>query len=172
MNLERLRILIAPALAGLFLALALCTFAVRRPGATGIVLPMTRVRMNPAGDCADADRWTVVLLHKDGSYWINEDRVPTDELGSQLAAIYAGRKYKTVWMFADPDVSYGQFAQFYDIVSSSTPNLYIDLRTPRTQEELQHCPLGGSCGMEWPDHTFVPCVARALPKLRPPTARR
>jgi biopolymer transport protein ExbD len=156
----RLRSLIAPAMASLFLMLSLCAFVVQRPPSVGMHLLLPRVRTNPIDDCSGVDRWIVVLLHKNGSYSINEEQVPVGELGSRLGEIYENREHKMILMFSDPEVSYGEFAKFYSTVASSTSNLRIDLRTRQLQAELQKCPPGGSCGLEWPDHTYVPCVAR------------
>jgi hypothetical protein len=128
--------------------------------------------MNPVNDCTGVDRWIVVLLHKDGSYWINEEQVPASELRTRLGKIYENREYKFILMFSDPDVSFGEFASFYNAVASSTSNLRIDLRTRQIQAELQQCPRGGSCGLDWPDHTFMPCVARPFLELVPRRARR
>jgi hypothetical protein len=112
------------------------------------------------------DRWIVVLLHKDGSYWINDDQVPARELGLRLTEIYENRKYKLIYMFSDPDVSFGEFAKFYSIVESSTSGLRIGLRTRQLQAQLRRCPPGSSCGLEWSDGMYIPCVWREIP-LRP-----
>jgi hypothetical protein len=83
-----------------------------------------------------------------------------------LGEIYENREYKLIYMFVDPDVSYGEFARFYGTVASSTPGLRIGLRTRQMEAEFQQCPQGSSCGLEWPDHTFIPCVERQI-LLRP-----
>jgi biopolymer transport protein ExbD len=163
MDLNRLRALVAAPMASLFLILTLCAFLLQRPGAVGMHVPLPKVRTVPYDDCEGVDRWVVVLLHKDGSYWINETQVPADELRSKLGEIYENRKYKLIYMFSDPDVSYGEFANFYSIVESSTTELRIGLRTRQLEAQLQQCPLGSSCGLEWPDHMYIPCVERQIP---------
>jgi biopolymer transport protein ExbD len=171
MDLSRLRALVAAPLASLFLVLVLCTFEVRRPVSAGIHVPITRVRTDPIDSCEGVDRWIVVLLHKDGSAWINEAPVPAGELRSRLAEIYENRKYKLIYMFSDPDVSFGEFANFYNTVASSTSDLQIGLRTRKLEAQLERCPLGSSCGLEWPDHTYIPCVERQI-LLRPVRIQR
>lgn len=167
MDLNRLRSFLAAPLAALFLILVLCVFAVQTPPSVGMHVPLPKVRTVPHNECESADRWIVVQLHKDGSTWINENQVRADELGSELTEIYENRRYKFIYMFSDPDVPFGQFANFYNIVLSSTKDLRIGLRTRRLEAQLQDCPLGSSCGLEWSDHAFIPCVERQIP-LPPP----
>jgi biopolymer transport protein ExbD len=163
MDLNSLRALLAAPLAGLFLLLTLCAFVLQRPGSAGMHLPITQVRAVPYDDCEGVDRDIVVLLHKDGSYWLNEEQVSSSELGLILGEIYEYRRYKLIYMFVDPDVSYGEFARFYGKVASSTPGLRIGLRTRQMEAEFQQCPQGSSCSLEWTDHTYIPCVERRIP---------
>jgi len=167
MDLNHLRALFAAPLAALFLILALCTFALQRPSSVGMYLPITRVRTIADYDCPGVDRTIIVLLRKDGSYWINETQVPANELRPRLAEIYENREEKILPLFADPEVSYGQFADFYSKVESSTSNLHIILRTRQLQAQLGLCPAFGSCGIDWPDHRYTPCVYRPSPFLNP-----
>jgi biopolymer transport protein ExbD len=154
----RFRTLIAPAMASLFLLLSLCAFVAQGPVSVGMNLPVLQVRDIPSYDCPGVDRSIYVQLHKDGSYWINETQVPANELRFKLSEIYEYRKEKYILMFPDTDVSYGEFANFYNVVSSSTSNLHIILRTRQLQAQLNLCPPFGSCGLDWPDHTYLPCV--------------
>ena len=175
MDLNRLRLLVAAPMAGLFLVLSLCALVQQRPASVGIFIPMIRVRTIPDYDCPGVDRWIVVQLHKDGSYWINEEQVPANELRPRLTEIYENRKYKLIYMFSDPDVSFGEFASFYNTVASSTSDLRIGLRTRQLQEQFEKCPLESSCGLEWPDKTYIPCVWRPtlpLPEPNPRHAQR
>jgi biopolymer transport protein ExbD len=160
-------------MASLFLVLVLCAIALQRPVSAGMELPVTQVRAVPHDDCEGVDRDIVVLLHKDGSYWLNEEQASARELGPMLGEIYENRKYKLIYMFVDPDVSYGEFARFYSTVASSTPDLRIGLRTRQMEAEFQQCPQGSSCGLEWPDQTYIPCVERrVLPRPVRRLARR
>ncbi|MGA3373654.1 MAG: hypothetical protein ABSC48_18045 [Terracidiphilus sp.] len=167
MDLFRLRALIAPVMASLFLVLSLCAFVLPRPASAGMHLPVLRVWAIPGYDCPGVDRWIVVQLHKDGSYWINETQVPANELRAKLTEIYENRKEKYILMFPNTDVSFGEFANFYSAVVSSTSNLRIILRTRQLQEQLDLCPEFGSCGLDWPDRQYTPCVYRSLPERNP-----
>ena len=95
MDLNRLSSLVAAPMASLFLVLALCAFVGQRPGAVGMNLPIVQVRTVSYGDCEGVDRDIVVLLHKDGSYWLNEEKAPTGKLGSKLSEIYLRALLKT-----------------------------------------------------------------------------
>ncbi len=159
MDLDRLRSLLAAPMAGLFLILALCTFAVQRPASMGIQIPLLKVRTHPYKDCDFlSDRNIVVQLHNDGSTWINETRVSAGELRPRLAEIYENRMKKVIFVRPDPEVSFGNFADIYNEVASSTNDLHIILSTRQLDEELHKCPEGSSCGLEWPDRTYEPCV--------------
>jgi biopolymer transport protein ExbD len=172
MDLNRLRVLVAAPLASLFLVLVLCTFEVQKPVSVGMRIPLTRVQMISDYHCPGVDRTIVVLLHKDGSYWINETQVPAHELRTRLAEIYEDREEKILPLFADPDASFSEFADFYNKVASSTSNLHIILRTRQLQADLNLCPEFGSCGIDWPDHRYTPCVYRPSPMLNPHPAHR
>lgn len=145
-------------MAALFLILVICIFGVQRPVSVGMHVPVLRVRAVPGYDCPGIDRSIYVQLHKDGSYWLNEEQVSSNELRARLAEIYENREEKYILMFPDTNVSYGEFADFYDKVVSSTSDLHIILRTRKLQEQLDRCPKFGSCGLDWPDHTYLPCV--------------
>ena len=159
MDLDRLRSLLAAPMAGLFLILALCTFVLLRPASRGIQIPLLKVRAHPYKDCDFlSDRNIVVQLHNDGSTWINETRVSAGELRPRLAEIYENRMEKVIIILPEPEVSFGDFANMYNKVASSTSDLHIILRTRQLDKELLQCPEGSSCGLEWPDHKYVPCV--------------
>ena len=168
MDLNRFRLLLAAPMAGLFLVLGLCTFVLQRPGAVGMVLPLPIVRTVPSNDCVSINRSIVVLLHKDGSTWINETQVPAYELHSKLAEIYENRKYKLIYLLSDPDVSFGMFAGFYGIVASSTNDLRIVLFTRSIQAQSEHCPAGSCCSLYWPNHTSVSDEFISIPELIKP----
>ena len=171
MDLNRLRSLLAAPLASLFLILAFCTFELQKPPSVGMVLPLARVREIPGYNCPGVDRTIYAQLHKDGSYWINETQVPANELRLRLAEIYENRQEKILPISSDPDVSYGEFANFYSKVESSTSNLRIILRTRQLDAQLDLCSPSGSCGIDWPDRQYTPCFYRPSPFLRPNLTR-
>jgi len=165
----RLRSLIAPAMASLFLMLSLCAFVVQRPDSVGMHVPITKVRVHSYKDCDFlSDREIVIRLRKDGSTWINETRESPDKLRSVLAEIYDNREEKVIYMLPDPDVSFQEFADIYNKAASSTSDLHIVLSTHRLDKELDQCPQGSSCGLEWPDNTYEPCVWSNIRPVRIP----
>jgi biopolymer transport protein ExbD len=174
MDPNRFRSLLAVPLASLFLILVLCLFAVQRPPSVGMNLPLPRVRIDPISNCNFlSDRNIVVHLRKDGSIWINETQESPDELGHILTKIYENRDEKVIYMLSDPDISYGEFANIYNKVASSTNDLYIVLSTRQLNKEFQKCPSGVYCGLDWPDHTYQPCVwINIHPTLIPRQTRR
>ena len=121
----RLRSLIAPAMASLFLMLSLCAFVLQRPDSVGMHVPITKVRVH--------------------SY-----------------------EEKVIYMLPDPDVSFQEFADIYNKAASSTSDLHIVLSTHRLDKELDQCPQGSSCGLEWPDNTYEPCVWSNIRPVRIP----
>lgn len=151
-------------MASLFLVLSLCAFVVQRPKSVGMSVTILKVWVHPYKDCDFlSDRSIVVQLHKDVSIRINETRVSPDELRSRLALIYENREEKVVYILSDSDVSFGEFADIYNRVASSTSNLHIVLITRQLDKELQQCPSGYACGLEWHDHPYVPCAWANIP---------
>jgi hypothetical protein len=129
---------------------------------------MLRVRTVPFKDCDFlSDRRIVVQLHKDGSTWINETLVSHEKLGPVLAEIYEYRQEKEVYILSAPDVSFGQFADLYSAVSSSTSNLHIGLQTRQLRAQIQECPPGSYCELDWHGSTYIPCVWANVPVYLP-----
>jgi biopolymer transport protein ExbD len=156
MDLNRLRSLLAAPLASLFLILVLCTFAaVQKPKSVGMYVPLPKVRSVPFNYCDFlSGRSIVVKLHKDGSYWINETRESPEKLGPRLTEIYGNRAERVVYVLSDPDISFGEFADFYSTIASSTSDLHIVLRTRQFNGDILQCTQGSECGLYWPSHGF------------------
>jgi hypothetical protein len=104
-----------------------------------------------------SDRNVVVQLHNDGSSWINETHVSREKLGPILTEIYENRAEKVIYMLSDPDIPYGEFANFYKTVDSSTSNIHIVLLTPKMQALIQQCPADGVCELIWHDFADIFC---------------
>jgi biopolymer transport protein ExbD len=173
MDPNRLYALIAVPLAGLFLLMVLFTTGVHRPGSMGLHVPTIKVRVHPYKDCDFlSDRNIVVQIRQDGSIWINETQVSREKLRSTLTMIFEPREERVVYLLPSPDVSFGEFADIYNTVASSTRNLHIVLSTRQFDKELQQCPQDSVCGLEWPDHTSEPCVWANVPIYVAPIPRR
>jgi biopolymer transport protein ExbD/biopolymer transport protein TolR len=67
----------------------------------------------PAGDSPVA---VVLSVHRDGSVWINRDRVELAELGTKLQRIFAAREQNQQLLFfdAEDDVHYGDAMRVLD----------------------------------------------------------
>jgi biopolymer transport protein ExbD len=149
--------------------LSLCAFVVQRPASVGIHIPVTRVRTIPFSDCFD-DRDIFVQIHKDRSTWINQTRENPGKLGPVLSEIFQNRnEQRVVYVLPDPDVSFGEFADVYNKVALSTRDLHVGLITSQLKAQLDQCPLGSTCGFEWPDHGYThSCLYFNIPPVRIP----
>ncbi|MGA2890871.1 MAG: hypothetical protein ABSE51_22850 [Terracidiphilus sp.] len=158
MDLNHLGSLLAAPMASLFLVLSLCAFMLQGPrtvsGSVGMHVPTTRVRTIPLNDCFDG-RDIFVKIHNDGNTTINETRKRPDELGQMIAEIMQNRDQRVVYMLPDPDISFGEFADIYSRVASSTPDVHVGLITRQINKELRQCPEGSVCGLDWPDHGYA-----------------
>ena len=155
-------------MASLFLVLSLCAFVVQRPEPVGMQLPLPQVRMVPHRDCDFlSDRSIVVRLHKEGNIWINETQVSHEKLGPILTEIYENSAEKFIYIISDSDISYGEFANLYSTIVSSTNDLHIVLRTRQFDKEVLQCTQGSECGLFWPDHGFSGvCLYSLIPPVR------
>jgi len=151
MDLIRLRALVAAPLAGLFLVILLCTLAMQRPVSVGIDVPMTRVREIPIENCFSglSDRDLILRIKDDGTVWINETQEKRENIRPILSKIYGYRAERIAYLLIDPNVSYEEFADVYNLAASSTPNLHIGLLTRGIRNHVEHCPPGFGCTIEW-----------------------
>ena len=127
-------ILVACALA----ILATCVLVLRvlpslaQHGQEDEVLPVSvpKVRTFPLQDCYD-DRLVIVFINKDGSARINETPEPLDKLESTLSLIYQNREVRTevVFVYSDPEVSYGHFLSVYRRVVRGAMGVQMALLT-------------------------------------------
>jgi biopolymer transport protein ExbD len=166
----RLRVLIAPAMASLFLMLSLCAFMVQRPEPVGMHLLLPQVRAVPHEDCDFlSDRSIVVRLHRNGNIWINETQVSHERLGPILTEIYENRAEKFIYIVSDSDISYGEFANLYSSIVSSTNDLHIVLRTRQFDKEVLQCTQDSECGLFWSGHGFSGvCIYSLIPPVNVP----
>jgi len=169
MNMDRLATPLLASLVGVLLILSVCAFELEKPGSVGMHIPIPKVRALPFSECDYlSDRDIVVRIKRDGSTIINETPVPLGELKDRLAEIYQYRNWKLAYLNPDPDVSYGQFADVYDKVASSTVGLHVGLLTPQLEKESEKSQ--GTWGLFWPgDPEFHTCIfARPVEPVRFP----
>ena len=128
----------------------------RRPPALGVSVPVATVRTFPFKDCYD-DRSVWVLLLKDGSIRINETPIPRNELKLHISEIYTNRQEpNAAFMRVDPEVPYADFVDAYSDVVSGHHGLRVGVITTDLNRRLEACPKEASCGLDWPDHEYIP----------------
>ena len=152
MDPSRLRALIAPAMASLFLVLSLCAFVVRRPESVGMRIPLVPLHSEShlSGVC---NYMPIVLwLTADGKMWINVTEVSPDKLRARIAEIKEYSMDRRVYVVADPGVSYGKFADFLDRIVDATQNLQVVLLSGQLRREVEQGPtFEGLCVLESPE---------------------
>ncbi len=79
----------------------------------------------------------VLWLTRDGRMWMNDYEVPPDRLRARLAEVYEYRMLKNVYVVADSEVSYGQFADFMSRIVGASPNLNVILLSGQLRREVE-----------------------------------
>jgi hypothetical protein len=162
MGLERFRTLFALPLASLFLILLVCFFATQRPPSMGIRIATMRLRPAPLTNC-EFNGFTV-YLRSDGTIAGGDiaggDREDVVSRGTILSRIKEARdsiQDDTIFVIADPDVSFGQFAELIADIHNVAPPDHIGVVTPQGQITLFDHPSGkpvevlaDRCRFEWP----------------------
>lgn len=158
MDLNRLRMMLAAPLAGLFVVLVLCVLAVRRPEpAVGIWIPMMKLRSTPLSNC-EFNGFTVYL--RSGGKFGGGDRdavVQKEVLLSRIREARDDIQDDTIFIITDPDVPYGQFVELIADVRAVAPPDHIAVVTNEAQVEmvdsLARRPIAVAadrCRFEWP----------------------
>lgn len=124
MDFNRLYAILAAPLTCLFLIPVLCTFAMQRPSSVGFRIPMIRLHHDPNQMTCDG-RPEFVRLARDGKTWINGTEVPSGKLASTISGLMESRAERVVYVIADSDLSYGQFAALLGKVKGSTADFHV-----------------------------------------------
>jgi biopolymer transport protein ExbD len=150
MGLERLRTLLALPLASLFLILLVCVFAMQRPSSSGIRISTMRPRPAPLTNC-EFNGFTV-YLRSDGTIagGDREDVVSRATILSRIKEARDNIQDDTIFVIADPDVSYGQFAELITDIHNVAPPDHIGVVTSEGQVMMFHSMLADRCRFEWP----------------------
>jgi biopolymer transport protein ExbD len=125
MNLNRLRSILAAPMAALFLILVLCIFAVRRPPSVGFSIPMVRIHRTYHNEFSCDGRFEFLRLTNDGKTWINEAKIPVNQVRHRVAALMEDRAERVVYVVVDSELSYGQFAEFLGKIEGATTDLHV-----------------------------------------------
>jgi len=119
--------LLAAPMASLFLILLVFGLIDWRPASVGFRVPMIRLHHDPNEPSDCGGRAEFVRLTKDGRTWINSEEIPAGQVQAAVAAQMANRAERVVYVVADSELSYGQFASFLDRVSGATSDLHVVL---------------------------------------------
>jgi biopolymer transport protein ExbD len=122
---DRLRTLLAPALASLFLILVLCAIGAHRPASVGFRIPIILIHHHPQEPTDCEGRAVFLRLTKDGRTWINDTELPESQLASEVAEVMENRAERVVYVVVDSELPYGQFAQFLDKIAGATTDLHL-----------------------------------------------
>ena len=135
MNLNRLRELVAAPMACLSLILIFCILAIERPVSTGILIPMMRKRAEPLSFC-EFNGFTV-YLRSDGKIagGSQDDVISRDVMLSRIREAKDNIQDDTIFVIADPDVSYGDVIKLISDIHSAVPPDHIALVTRAGQVE-------------------------------------
>jgi biopolymer transport protein ExbD len=141
MDVNWLNSLLAAPLVCLFMIPFLWSFAVSQPHSVGIRVPIVQLppQPQPAYECNAIS--LTVWLTKDGRIWINNTETPAKELTERLAEIFEYRMHPVLYVFADHQVSYGQFLDYMArimVVRAIRPRLRIVLVSGQLREEVEH----------------------------------
>jgi len=140
-------------MASLFLVLTLCAFVLQRPVSAGVNMPLAKVVEIPAEKCFSglSDRDIVLQIKNDGTTRINETDLEPATIRERLSEIYENREERFLFLLVDPNVPYREFADVYDQAASSTPGLQIGLLTRQLRNDVDNCPEGSGCTIQWPN---------------------
>jgi biopolymer transport protein ExbD len=116
-------------MACLFLILILCLFEVQRPASAGILIPMMHTRAEPLSNC-EFNGFTV-YLRSDGmlSGRSRDQEVSRDVILSRIRDARGGMQDETIFVIADPEVPYGDFAALIADIHHAAPADHIAVVT-------------------------------------------
>jgi len=157
MNLNTLRTMLAAPMAALFAILILCVVVMERPASTGIRIPMMRTRAKPLNNCSFSG--FTVYLRSDGKIGggDRDDVISRNVVLSRIREAENNIRDDSIFVIADPDVSYGEFASLITDIHSIAPadNIAVVPREAQFQpRDIHGVPWGpvwaDRCVYEWP----------------------
>ncbi len=150
MGLERFRTLWALPLASLLLIFLVCVLATQRPTSTGIRIATMRLRSAPLTNC-EFNGFTA-YLRSDGTFGggDREDVVSRATILSRIKEARDNIQDNTIFVIADQDVLYGQFAELIADIHNAAPPDHVGVVTREGQVTMFHSVLADRCRFEWP----------------------
>jgi biopolymer transport protein ExbD len=104
----------------------------RHSHSQGLSVGIVTTQCGSGGDDV-TNRWIRLLIHDDGSLFINEDPVSAGQLACRLRAIYDTRNERILFVDGGNSLPYQQAIDAIDIARSAEPDLRILLITPSTR---------------------------------------
>jgi biopolymer transport protein ExbD len=130
---QYLQLAVAP-LAGIFLVLALCAFALQPQHAQGVWLELLQETKD--ADCGDG-RTEVLHGNSDGSWWINEDPTEAGKVRGMVANLMKNRVERIVFFESDGRISIQEVAEVAANAQAAAPDLHIGLFTHRQEAAMR-----------------------------------
>jgi biopolymer transport protein ExbD len=125
-ELLRLRSLLAPSLASLFLLLTLSVFLVQSPPATGIGILLPRLHHRaPRGICDGQWDWVFVRLLEDGKTTIYGREINDKDLPLLVSKIYETRAERIIFVVPYPGIPYSRFVETLSSLKKAVPDLHL-----------------------------------------------
>jgi hypothetical protein len=155
MDLARSRSLIAPALASLFILLALCIFPALSSPSVGIPIPL--LRLHPQDQVICDGREIYLQLLDDGTTRINEKQIEEAQLASVIGEIMKPRFERVIYIVPSDGIPYSRFVGTLSTLKMAVPDMHIGVLSGELHRDfmkLNRERRYGPCDYVWPAGTF------------------
>lgn len=156
MDLSRLKSLLAPALAALFILLTLRIFSVQSSPSVGIEIPLLALHHHKDQLTCDG-RWEFVQLLDDGTTKINEEQIREKDLSLLVRNIMESRAERVIYVVPSPGIPYSRFVETLSTLRKSARDLHIGVLSGKTRDTYMQPSLDRRylpCDIEWPSGEF------------------
>lgn len=137
MDLLRLRSLLAPPLASLFIVLTLCVFSVQSSPSTGFKIAiLNKIRHRDVSTC-DGD-WKFVQLLDDGTTRINGMIIREEKLPSLVSETMASRAERLIYVVPSSGIPYSRLVATLSTLKKAVPDMHIGVLTGEARDAYTH----------------------------------
>ena len=136
MDLLRLRSLLAPPIAALFILLTLCIFSVQSSPSTGFKIPILKISHRDVFTC-DGD-WAFVQLLDDGRTKINGKIIREEELPSLVSDVMASRAERLIYVVPSSGMPYSRPMLTLSSLKKAVPDMHIGVLTGEARDAYMH----------------------------------
>lgn len=155
MELARLRSLLAPTLASLFILLTLCILPVQSSPPTGISIAL--LKLHPQDQVSCDGRWEYLYLLDDGTTRINEKQIREEELASLVGEIMEPRFERAIYVVPSDGILYTRLVGTLSTLKTAVPDMHIGVLSGEMRDDLikpgRERPYE-PCDYAWPAGTF------------------